>query len=251
MYPSSFLEACVAPHTNTYDSYSEISKRVIYGNTVSIENFPRDNKFSVVLDSDAITAHRVNFADNRRRRDEAATLIAWFTHIASKTQAPIDSSLLHGTILPSWSAQLAPFNLSDFHLSADTPEGLSTPSDFLRCGLSHLCDVSIYPCTHHPNAAMASYGDNWFVLTFDVRKRFFSKAHYVSQFHIEVFSTDVVHQTTAEDSQEQSTTIAQETGHFVTPFHILSDIWDFRHFAIERLPITKEAWETYHASTER
>ncbi len=251
MYTSSFLEACVAPHTNTYDSCSEISKRVVYGNTVSIENFPRDNKFSVVLDSDAITAHRVNFADNRRRRDEAAALIAWFSHIASKTQAPIDTSLLHGTILPSWSAQLAPFDLADFHLSADTPEGLSTPADFLRCGLSHLCDVSIHPCTEHSNAAMASYGDNWIVLAFDVRKRFFSKGHYVAQFHVEVRSTDVVYHTTPEAAQEWSTLIAQETGRFVTPFHILSDIWDFRHFAIERLPITKEAWETYRASTER
>lgn len=251
MYPSSFLEACVAPHTNTYDSYSEISKRVIFGNTVSIENFPRDNKFSVVLDSDAITTHRVNFADNRRRRDEAAALIAWFVHIANKTQRPIDSSLLHGTILPSWSAQLAPFDLSDFCLSTDIIDRLSTPEDFLRCGLSHLCDVSINAFTEHPYSAIASYGDNWIILTFDVRKRFFSKGGYIAKYHFEVHSNDMVLHSSSQTTQELSTLIVKETGHFVTPLHILSDIWDFRHFAIERLPITKEAWSTYRAETER
>lgn len=238
MYTSSFLESCVAPHTSVYDSFSEISKRVIFGNSISVEFFPLDKSFSVVLESDAINAYRVNFPDDRRRRDEAAAIISWFAHVANKTQTPITDSLLYGTILPSWSAQLTPFDLDNFHMRGDAVTLLSNPVDFLQCGLSHLCDVSINLCTDYPNSAIASYGDYSLVLAFDVRKRILPKGYYIGKFSVEIHGPGT------------ASPIVKETGHFVTPFHILNDIWDFRHFAIERLPITKEAWNTYRANTE-
>lgn len=239
MYTSSFLESCVAPHTSLYDSFSEISKRVIFGNSISVEFFPLDKLFSVALENDSIDTYRVNFPDDRRRRDEAAALISWFAHVANKTKAPITDSLLQGTILPSWLSQLAPFDLDNFHMRGDAVTLLSNPADFLQCGLSHLCDVSISLCTDYPHAAMASYGDYSLVLAFDVRKRILPKGYYIGKFSVEIRGPGSV------------SPIVKETGRFVTPFHILSDIWDFRHFAIEHLPITKEAWNTYRASTER
>lgn len=237
MYTASFLESCVAPHTSVYDSFSETSKRVVFGNSISIEFFPLDKLFSVALENDSIDTYRVNFPDDRRRRDEAAALISWFAHVANKTKAPITDSLLHGTILPSWSSQLAPFDLDNFHMRGDSVSLLSSPADFLQCGLSHLCDVSISLCTDYPHAAMASYGDYSLILSFDIRKRILTNGYYIGKFSVEVRGPG-------------ASLIVKETGHFVTPFHILSDIWDFRHFAIERLPITKEAWKTYRANTE-